>query len=258
MNPRQINQMPEPKSAVLPVPRELRDCIYEYLLTSTFSVKNPETGGETALSLLPLHRNARLAILGVSWSTYDEAKRVLYRHGHFRFDVVAADSPPLRKEILGIPAIEMLQDITIRLDASVAKSLGYNEFEIVEYAITLIKYFAGLDSNVPRNCCVIETVSISPMEFFGPCACALLGFRDAVSRLTGFKTVELKIWYSQRSAVFADAANFLSRLFTSPDGSLVVGLGDGERVFEQEHVRCIFHPQRGRTWAAVSRHALPI
>lgn len=73
VTPPRMNLTPETKSALLPLPRELRDCIYGYLLTETFSVKTLGTGGPS--SSLPLHRHTHLSILNVSKSTYEEAKR---------------------------------------------------------------------------------------------------------------------------------------------------------------------------------------
>ena len=55
--------MLELRSAFLWLPRELRDHIYEYLLTRTFLVKVPHTGRIS--SSLQLHQHTHLAVLNV-------------------------------------------------------------------------------------------------------------------------------------------------------------------------------------------------
>lgn len=293
MIPPQTNQAPKTKSALLPFPRELRDYIYEYLLTDTFSVKTLRTG-KPSLSL-PLRPHSHLAILNVSRSTYEEAKRVLYKHARFRFDAASAYSPRLREEIRKFPAIEMLQDITIYLDIRVEMSRGYpvvgwgrrfsrhskcarllrpffgeevsnqsathrsrgwdDKAQLVESATTLINYFAGLDSIVPRKRCVVETVFISTMDLLYSSTRELVQLRDAICRLTGFRVVELKMWDSQDNL---GLAGFLIRRFACLGEVLVTRLGNEEQVCGQEYVRCIFYPHREQSRAAPRRRDISL
>lgn len=246
MNPSQTNQTPETKSALLPVPRELRDCIYEYLLTETFSVKTLGTG-ETSSSL-SLHWHPDLEILYVSKSTYEEAKRVLYKHGQFCFDAVSVYSPRLREEIRNVPALEMLQDINIYLNTR-SEPTGERDRRVilVESATTLVNYFAGLNSSVPRKRCVVETVSISVVGMSRSYSRALIQLRDAICRLTGFQVVELTMW--DLLGIW-DPAAYLATLFACLGEMLMTSLGGGVRLYGQEHVRCIFYPQREQSRAA--------
>ena len=183
--------MSEPQSALLPLPRELRDCIYEYLFTTTFYVMNPRAG-ETCSSL-PLHRPSYPAILNVSKSTYDEAKDLFYRCGHFHFNVVEAGAPPLHTRIGGIPALETLQDITIRVNTRIGGLLGYGQIEMIAFGTMLIRIFARLESEVQRKRCVVEIEFASALKFSALSLRILSDFKEAVSRLTGFKAVELNI-----------------------------------------------------------------
>ncbi|KAM0797676.1 hypothetical protein BDR22DRAFT_433911 [Usnea florida] len=86
VKPRKIHNVSEkmttrqskPKLATLPLPRELRDHIYGYLLTTTFLVESDWIGHSP--SSLPLQVYSRPAILDVSISTRQEAKQALYRN----------------------------------------------------------------------------------------------------------------------------------------------------------------------------------
>ena len=244
MNPPQTNQTPETKSALLPVPRELRDCIYEYLLTDIFVVKTLWTGEPS--SSPSLHWNPLLFILYVSKSTYEEAKIVLYKHGQFCFDAMSVYSPRLPEEIRNVPALEMLQDIY--LEITVDRTGGWDfKDKFVESATTLLNYLAGVNSSVPRKRCVVETVSISALEFSGSSSSALIQLRDAICRLTGFQVVELKMW--DMLGIWDDLAAYLATLFACLGEMLMTRLGK-ERNYGQENVRCIFYPQREQSRAA--------
>lgn len=177
--------MLEPRSAFLSLPQELRDYIYEYLLITTFLVKVPHTGGIS--SCLQLHQHTHLAILNVSRSTYEEAKRVLYRDGQFRFDIFSADSPPLHKDINNMQAITNLQDIILRLNVCEALKIGYNRLDIVRFATMRINYFAKSNPGVPRIRCVVEFGSILDVNYLMESPRAVEAFKDALGHLTGFK-----------------------------------------------------------------------
>ena len=239
--------MPETNSALLPLPRELRDCIYQYLLTGKFYVMNPRP--QDVFSSAPLIHEPQLAILNVSKSTYDEAKRVLDRHGHFQFSVLRSGLPPLNQEIRRIPDLEKLQNITIHVDFCVGRCLGHDKTKVIEYGTALINYFAGLDSGVQRNRCVIKVDFFSAWDFLDVSLEITDGFKDAVGRLTGFKAVKLKISYCSvisgpRTRVLGPR-RLLTTVCTSLDEMLAMKLGKGKQVRGRTDHSWFYHPQQG-------------
>ena len=241
-----MSKMPGIKSALLPLPRELRDCIYEYLLTRHVYVMNPRP--QDVFSSAPLLRQPELAILIVSRSTYDEAKRALYRHGHFHFSVLRAGLPPLPQEIRRIPGLEKVQEITINIDPRIGSGLGYENTKVIEYGTALINYFAGLDSGIQRKSCVIEVSFFTALDFLDVALEITDGFKDAIGRLTGFKAVKLKISYitelmGPRRRTLGPR-QVLNTLCTSLDEMLALKLGKGEQMNGRKDHRWIYHPQQ--------------
>ena len=235
--------MPETKSALLPEPRELRDCIYEYLLTRKFYVMDPYP--RDVFSSAPLRRQPELAILIVSRSTYDEAKRVLYKHGRFHFSALRTRYrtrlPPLHQEIRRIPGLEKLQDIIIHIDPSEGGCLDCNNTKVIEHGIALINYFAGLDSGVQRKRCVIQVDFFSAWEFLDAAFELKDGFKDAVGRLKGFKAVKLEISFCDDHK---GPRRILNKLCTELDEMLALKLGKGEQVHGRTGHSWVFHPQQ--------------
>lgn len=196
MTPPETNNIAEPRSGFLSLPQELRDHIYEYLLATTFLVKNPHAGEIS--SFLLLHQHTFLAILRVSRLIHEEAKRVLYREGDFHFNAFSVRSPPLHEEIEHIPDLTQLQDITLHLDTGVAFLLGYDKLDLVRSGTMLINHFAKLDLGVPRKRCLVKIEFILDASFlFGPHKTAA-EFKDALGCLTGFKTVEVRVGHLQK------------------------------------------------------------
>ena len=234
-----MSKMPGRKSPFLPLPRELRDQVYRYLLATRFYVKNPRPG-ET-FSTLPLLRSSRQPILNVSRSTYEEAKRVLYRYGHFHFNAVGNGEPPLHKGIAGIPALEMLQDVTININARAGGYLGHGNTEVVGFATKLINHFAALKSNIPRKRCVVEIDFFSAMDFVEVSSEITSDFKDAVGRLAGFENVELEVGYLHS---YRNPGELLVSLCASLDEMLAMRLGKGKRVQGERYVRWVYYPGR--------------
>ena len=233
--------MPEPpESALLPLPRELRDCIYEYLLTSKFRVMNPRA--KDVFSSVPLLWDSKIAILIVSKSTYDEAKVILYRHGCFQFTAVKTGSRLLHREIRRIPDLEKLQDIRIHIDP---RCFEHDKTKVIEYGTALINHFAGLDSGVQRKRCVIEVTFFYGRDLLDVSSEIKGRFKDAVGRLQGFKAVELQMWYYNSVSGPWDPRRFISTLCTSLDDMLAMVLGKGNYVQRENIHTWVYHPQQG-------------
>ena len=247
-----MSKMPETKSALLPLPRELRDCIYEYLLTREFYVMDPYP--RDRFSSAPLLWQQELAILIVSRSTYDEAKRVLYKHGRFRFSALRTGYktgyrtalPALHQQIRKIPGLEELHDIIIHIDPSEGRCLDHNNMKVIEYGTALINYFAGLDSGVQRKRCVIQVDFFSAWEFLDAAFELKDGFKDAVGRLRGFKAVKLEISFCDKynGPRFSGPRRILNTLCTELDEMLALKLGKGEQVHGRTDHSWVYHPQQ--------------
>ena len=236
----EMNRIPEPRSALLALPRELRDIIYGYVLAITVSVKSPRRGEIS--SYLPLHQHTRLAILNVSKSTYEEAKTFLYRHGHFRLNALSASSPPLHENVENIQDMKMLQDITIRLDFGTAFSLGYDKFEFAGVATMLIDRFARLDPGVQRKRCVVEIELVLDAEcLLGHCNPAG-HFKDALGRLTGFKTVKVKIGHLQMR--LGGGPEYVMPFYHALGKRLARTLGKEQGRLEERRLCLMYHPRR--------------
>lgn len=216
--------MPEPRSALLLLPQELRDQIYKDLLTTTtFLVENPRNG-----EILP----------------YEEAKRVLYRHGHFHLNAFTAGSPPLHEEIENIPDITLLQDITINLDVGTAFSLGYEKAKFAGSATMLINYIARLDPAFPGKRCVVVIELVLDASFLLGLVMTAGRFKDALGRLTAFRTVEVKIGHL-RMRLGGDL-DCMAPLYNALDERLAMTLGGGEKGCDEEGRFClVYHPRRG-------------
>ena len=226
------------KSPFLPLPRELRNMVYQHLLTQTFTILNPGTA--ELHNFLPLYRRTRLAILVVSRSTYEEAKPALYRHGRFRFNAIAAGSPPLYTTLHRIPELEMLQNITIRLDVKKAVSLGYeNKRQCIGSVAAVVTHFAGLESNSQRKRCVVEIKFVSEFNSAKQYMTFMRVFNDAFGRLTKFETAELKIEYLRKDPG-SQALLYDDNLF---DG-LAVTLGPAKRFGQEGDIHLEYHPRR--------------
>ena len=246
MNPPEISKMSETKSAVLPLPRELRDCIYEYLLTRRFHVMNPRP--QDVFSSAPLVRQPELAILIVSRSTHDEAKRIMYKHGRFQISALRIGSPPINLEVLRLPGLEQLQDIVIRVDTFAGRHHGYEDSKVIECGTTMINHFAKLDSSIPRKRCKIDVNFFKALDLLDVALEMTDGFKDAVGRLTGFKTVHLKMSYisvlvGPRTRLLGPR-RVLTWLCTWLDEMLALKLGKGEQVNERTEHSWVYHPQQ--------------
>lgn len=241
MNPPEINQMGAPRSALLQLPQELRDEIYKHLLAKTFLVKNP--CAEKTSESLPLRQPYHLAILRVSRSTYEEAHRVFHRHGRFRFNVFAARSPHLHEGIEKIPAISLLQDITLRLDVGAALLLGLLKIDFAAAATKFINHFASFDSLVPRKRCAVEIEFVLDTAFLLEPGRTGHDFRNALGRLTGFETVEVQmVNLPMRRNLKLDC---LFPLYDTLNERFAMTLGTGKLEFGEEHFRLVYHPRRG-------------
>ncbi|CAD6582533.1 MAG: hypothetical protein ASARMPREDX12_000973 [Alectoria sarmentosa] len=233
--------MSEHRSTFLSLPQELRDHIYEDLLSTTFLVESPRP--EKIISSLPLHQHAHLAILRVSRSTYEEAKRVLYRHGHFRFNAFSKGSPPLHEAFKNMSVITLLRNITLHLDVGTAFSLGYIKLDFAGVATRLVNHIAKLDPAVPRKRCVVEIDFVLDQDFLlGPSKTAW-DFKDALGRLTGFDTVEVKIGHLKMR--LGGAVESMIPLYNALDEMLAMTLGKGKGRYEMPHFCLVYHPRRG-------------
>lgn len=240
MNPLAMNHTLEPRSALLSLPQEVRDLIYGLLLTTTFSVKNPRAG--EIPSSLPLHQHPHLAILHVSRSMYEEAKRSLYRLGHFRFHAFSAGSPPLHEGVEKLPALAFLQDVTINLDVGTAFSFDYEKPRFGTVAAMLINHFARLDASVQRKRCVVEIDFVLDASFLiGLCSPAGY-FKDALGCLTRFKTVEVKMGHLQMR--LGGGVEGMIPLYDALDKRLAKTLGEGKGRLEERRFCLEYHPRR--------------
>ena len=225
----------KPKLATLPLPRELRDHIYGYLLTETFYVENIRI--DHRASSIPLQDSTRPAILDVSISTHQEAKQALYRNGRFLFDAYSSFPPPPFDRIKYLPCIELLQNIFLWLDTR--KEFWYGGDPVaVTGATKLIDYIAKLDYSAPRTSLVVHLIAGRGIEDFLGVGDDAGKLKDALSRLVGFKKVEVKLEWDQMS-VFP--------LVQALDEKLAMTLGDSERVFVEAHGRgrscLVYHPK---------------
>lgn len=222
MNPPEINQMGAPRSALLQLPQELRDEIYKHLLAKTFLVKNP---------------------CAEKTSESEEAHRVFHRHGRFRFNVFAARSPHLHEGIEKIPAISLLQDITLRLDVGAALLLGLLKIDFAAAATKFINHFASFDSLVPRKRCAVEIEFVLDTAFLLEPGRTGHDFRNALGRLTGFETVEVQmVNLPMRRNLKLDC---LFPLYDTLNERFAMTLGTGKLEFGEEHFRLVYHPRRG-------------
>ncbi|KAL9126825.1 MAG: hypothetical protein Q9175_007853 [Cornicularia normoerica] len=228
-------QKSKPRSATLSLPRELRDHIYKYLLTTTFLVET--RFARDISSSLPLRPHTRLAILNVSRSTHEEAKRVLYKHGIFRFDAFSADAPPLHEEIGNVPAVTLLQDITLHFDTGTAFSIGHNWMGVVRSATMLINHFAKLDPSARRTRIVVEVIAVFAAEAFLEPSKTAGDFKDALGHLAGFQTVEVKIGHVKMKRL-----ECMVPLYKALDEKLAMTLGNGEGGYEEGRFCLVYHP----------------
>lgn len=241
MDSTRTNEVSKTRSALLSLPQELRDHIYMYLLTATFLVENPRAIDMS--SSLRLHQHKNLAILHVSKSISEEAKKVLYRHGHFRFTAFAAGSPSLHESFGSVPAIKLLQDITVRLDVRPAVSLGCDKPDFARAATTLIDQFARLDVGVQRKRCVVEVELVITLDFMLGVTETARGFKNALSRLTGFRTVEVKIGHLQLSV--GGGLEGVIQWYDVLNEELAMTLGEGIASRENVHLCLMYHPRKG-------------
>ena len=238
---------PKPKLATLPLPRELREHVYGYLLrTDTFFVRNIYAGGSA--SLLPLQVFTRPAILDVSMSTRQEAKRALYRNGEFLFDAFLALPPPPFDGIKDLPGIGLLQKITLHFDTGI--NAWYSRYPIgvtthtdaVGSATKLVDHFANLCYSVPRTRLVVNLIADSIIEDFLGAGDDAGNFKDALSRLTGFKKVEVKMSWDEMRYPLS-----IFPLVQQLDKNLTMTLGDGEidceEGFEGGRSCLVYHPR---------------
>ena len=237
MNPRVESR------SLLPLPRELRDYIYQYLLTGTFALKNPRYADIPSINLLqPLKRPA---ILFVSKSTYEEAKKILYRHGHFILRAGLSGSP-LRPGILGnisVLTLQQLQDITIRLDVRVTTEFRYSRTENVESATTIINQLVRLDQGVQRKRCVVDLAFKLDWEErpeHKGTAGVWADFKNALRRLGVFKTVEVNMDYLQMRGWAGFSAKPFCELLVK---EVPFGLGEGKREDGHDRLCFTYYPQ---------------
>ena len=229
----------------------MRDHIYECLFLGTsFVVKNlrtrevPSCHRET-FSSLQLHPDSRLAMLNVSRSTHKEAKRVLYRHGSFLFNNFSIGGPLLHEVIDSMPAITLLQNITLHIDVG---AMWYDELVFEGMATRLIHSFADLDPGigVPRNCFSVEIQLFHGGAFpsFDPYSAAT-GLTDALGRLMGFQTVEVMVWYSGLQWRIRAAEVEMDPLHDALDETLTKKFGKVKNGSDKQRLCWIYHPHKG-------------
>ncbi len=136
----------------------------------------------------------------------------------------------------------MLQDITIHIGVLGSRSLGDRSDGLPEWKHMLIKYYASLESKVPRKRCVIEVDFATEIGYVLKMVETILSFRNALSRLTGFKVVELKTGYLQTGGNLIESPIALCNLL---DKKLGMTLGEAKRFYAEGHISLIYHPQEG-------------
>ena len=240
MPPLEMSPISTPGSPFLSLPQELRDHIYEYLLATTFLVKNPHAGNSS--SSLPLHQLTDLAILHVSRSIHGEAKKVLCNQGHFRFLAFSTRSPPLHEAIEHIPDFALLQDFILHFNTGAAWLLGYDRLDVVRSGTVLVSHLARLDPGVPRRRFSMEMEYILDANFFfgvfGDHAIAKYP-KDAWDFLTGFKIVELKIGHLQPRPL-----GWILQ-YEALVEKLAMTLGEGKEGYDEGWLCLTYHPRRG-------------
>lgn len=149
-----------------------------------------------------------------------------------------------------IPDIGMLQDITLHLDAGLATSLGYHRHSLVRIAPKLIRCFAGLECNGPRQRCVVEIAFVSDFDF-------VVGLMDMISdcgqgmgRLTGFRNVELRMGYLHKTM---ERMEFVVRMYTHLNEDIAVTLGEGKLLDDERDVCWTCRPRKVSEVVAVQR-----
>ena len=163
---------------------------------------------------------------------------------------MSAGSPPLHEVIGQIPDIGMLQDITLHLDAGLASSLGYHRHSLVRFAPKLIRCFAGLECNGPRQRCVVEIVFVSDFDFALGLLDMVMDCGHGMGRLTGFKYVELRMGYLHKTM---ERMEFLVRTYTHLNGDLAVTLGEGKLLDDERDVCWTYRPRQVSEVVAVPR-----
>ena len=245
MGSQAIDQMPRPKSAFLSLPQELRDHIYEYLLTTTMILLRKPYIFKEVPPVVRYRPNTHLAILNVSRSTYEEGRRVLYRNGHICFDNFTLSGPHLYDEFDSTPAIKLLQNITLHIGAG---AIIRDEVVFGKMAARLIDSFADSspEAGVPRKRCVVEFVLVHdgiprPVDTYITTA----DLTDTLGRLTRFKTVEVAVWYSHLRYRLHSAKELVRPLQDAFDGRLTTKLGEVEKGIDKRCFRWIYHPYKG-------------
>ena len=225
------------------LPQEMRDHIYECLfLTTTFVVKNPRT--KESSSSLQLYPDTHLAILNVSRSTHKEAKRALYRHGSFLFNNLSIGGPLSHEVIDSMPAITLLQNITLHIDVG---AILYDKLVFGEMASRLINSFADLDPGVfPRKRCVVEIELFhgGAPRSFDPYSVAT-DITDALGRLMGFQTVEVTVQYSGLQWSIRPVEEGRKPLHDALDETLTRKFGTVKKGSDKRCFCWIYHPRRG-------------
>ena len=159
----------------------------------------------------------------MSRSIHEEARRVLYRHGHFRFDAFSAGSRPLDEVIECISVFSGLQSITLRLDVNVAISLGHSKEKFFRSATMLTNYLARLVFHGPPRRCVVDIEVGEYIAFVFGESHITKEFIHALGSLTGFKTVEVKVGVSKM-----EERRWLLAYCAALDERLEMTLGKGE------------------------------
>lgn len=219
-----MSQVTKTAMDLMSLPRELRDQIYDNLLTATYRAPAPYN------IELP---SSRLGILQTSSAVSQEALQVLYKQSTFLFII---DGPDSASEIhtMGLKAIELMEHFEIHI--SLARSAGYlirksNARLASRSASRLISTIAN--SDYKKKSCVIR------MLHFG-CKYVLDTLATAVIRLTGLETVIFKLQHDSicdknllsHEYIMAEGRRHALTFYKNLDGILARVLGPSEKELD--------------------------
>ena len=108
----------------------------------------------------------------------------------------------------------------------------------------LISYLARLDPAFPGKRCVVVIELVLDASFLLGLVMTAGRFKDALGRLTAFRTVEVKIGHLRMS--LGGDLDCMAPLYNALDERLAMTLGGGEEGCDEEgRFSLVYHPRRG-------------
>lgn len=223
----------------LALPQEVRDYIYDEILTTTYTVDLPQPWvylrarqhGQFPPS--PHCASSHLAILRVSKSVYHEVEQILFGLSTFGFRFPSTGLP-LGHDLTKRSAATLMQNIFIQLD--MLTSSPQSNDTTLQSTTSILRFSGG--AIIPRTNCIIQVQFDVFSDFLLEAS-----FLDALGKLTGFKTVIVELMLINGSV-----GRLKSSTYRTLDEylSVMLGAGEAEELDEDGYYRMTYHP-RGRT-----------